>query len=452
MLESDSLEFNRLYYIYDSNYEYYNQLNQFFRIYGQFDFAVRKYIVRDPEVLHRICVKDFDYFEDHRQIVDERVDDLFGNSLIALRGEKWRQMRATLCPAFAGANIRQMFELVADCANEIVKSFRKKADNGEEINLEMKDFFSRYTSDVIATTAFGIKVNSFDEPTNEFFVKGKSVSNFGVDSFWGSIKFMLMVLFPKVASTLRMHFFDVSLTEFFKTKVVDAITERQKNDTHRSDLINMLMQVRQGANFNANANTNHQNEAITEGPQDGFAAVEESNIGKTTVTQQWNDTEISAQCFLFFLSGFEIPSSMLTFTVYELVANPLIQQKLFKEIAEMDEQFGGKQISYDDLQNLKYLDQVICESLRKWPAVPQIDRQCVKDYVYDDGNLNFEIERGCNLIVPVYGLHHDPKFFPNPNKFNPARFNDKNKHKIVPGTYLPFGLGPRHCIGELSFD
>lgn len=146
---------------------------------------------------------------------------------------------------------------------------------------------------------------------------------------------------------------------------------------------------------------------------------------------------------------------MLSFTAYELVANPDVQQKLYEEIAEMNEHLNGNRISYDGLQKMKYLDQVVSEALRKYPITVQTDRTCVKDYVYDDGDkLRFKIEKGSNIQFSMYSLHRDPKYYPNPNKFDPERFNDENKHKIMPGTYLPFGIGPRNCIGNayLNFN
>lgn len=109
----------------------------------------------------------------------------------------------------------------------------------------------------------------------------------------------------------------------------------------------------------------------------------------------------------------------------------------------------AKKITYDDVQKMKYLDQVVCEVLRKWPAAFQLDRHCVKDYDFDDGDkLKFKIEKNSNIIFPIYAVQHDPKYFPEPEKFDPERFNDENKHKIVSGTYAPFGLGPRNCIGK----
>lgn len=95
---------------------------------------------------------------------------------------------------------------------------------------------------------------------------------------------------------------------------------------------------------------------------------------------------------------------------------------------------------------MKYMDMVISETLRLWPAAPATDRFCVKDYNYDDGQIKFQVDKGTALSIPIVSLHHDEKYWNNPKKFNPERFSDDNKDMIVPGTYMPFGVGPRNCI------
>lgn len=108
--------------------------------------------------------------------------------------------------------------------------------------------------------------------------------------------------------------------------------------------------------------------------------------------------------FIIQIAGFETSSTMLTFVSYELLTNPDIQQKLYEEIVQVNEKLNGKPIDYDTLQKMKYLDQVICETLRKWPPAPQVDRVCVKDYVFDNGaGIKFNVEKGTPFIFPIYG-------------------------------------------------
>jgi cytochrome P450 family 6 len=83
------------------------------------------------------------------------------------------------------------------------------------------------------------------------------------------------------------------------------------------------------------------------------------------------------------------------------------------------------------------------------PTVPLLDRMCCKNV--DFHNHGIQIEEGTAILIPVYGLHYDPDYFPDPDKFDPERFSEKNKSKIKPFTYLPFGEGPRNCIGIIKY-
>lgn len=129
-----------------------------FRFFGLFDSGKPLLVIRDPELIKQITVKDFEHFLDHRDInVD--IGPLFGKSLFMLRGQRWRDMRATLSPAFTGSKMRQMFQLVADCSNQSTRILLERAKSTPELkSTDLKDMFTRFTTDVIATSAFGIKV------------------------------------------------------------------------------------------------------------------------------------------------------------------------------------------------------------------------------------------------------------------------------------------------------
>lgn len=156
-----------------------------------------------------------------------------------------------------------------------------------------------------------------------------------------------------------------------------------------------------------------------------------------------------------FLAGFHTTTHLLQTLTYELAKHQDFQQKLYEEIREVLASMDGKSVTYETLHKMKYMDCVISEGLRAYPPAVQIDRFCTKTIDLDLGNgKSICIEEGQAIAVPVYNVHHDPEYFPNPEKFDPARFSDENKSSIVAGSYLPFSLGPRACLGrlvELSF-
>jgi len=397
------------------------------------------YLLRDPEIVKQVTIKDFDHFVDHRVLIDEKVDPLLGNALISLQGQKWRDMRATLSPAFTGSKMREMFGLISECANDMSNYFLKESNNGEIKQIhEMKEIFSRFTNDVIATAAFGVKVDSFKDRDNEFFANGQGATN--LRGPLTILKFMGFSLFPWLIRKFKVTLIGKKFHKFFRSIVLETMAEREKKNIVRHDIINLLMESKKG---------NLKHEETTTLKENNFAAVEESTIGKTNVKRIWSDDEIVAQCFIFFFAGFETSSTMMSFLAYEIATNVDVQEKLFSEIVDAHEQLDHQLMTYDVLQTMTYLDMVISEGLRKWPPAGISDRLCVKDYNLVNGDINIKLKKGDNVWFPIYGFHTNPTYFPNPEKFDPERFSNENKKNIDSAVYLPFGSGPRNCIGKI---
>ena len=204
------------------------------------------YVLKDLDLIKRITVKDFDYFTDHRTLIHTESDPLFGNALFLLTGQKWRDMRATLSPAFTGSKMRNMFSLVGDCTNDSIATIKTQLKGQDDI-FEMKEFFSKFTVDTIATCAFGIEVNSFKNPENEFQKVAKDITN--NDGFVMMLKFFGMALLPKLMEILKVSFLGEDIAKFFRTAVHDTMSYREKEGIVRPDMINLLLQAKKGNNF-----------------------------------------------------------------------------------------------------------------------------------------------------------------------------------------------------------
>lgn len=403
------------------------------------DFSSPIVLLRDPELVKHLVVKEFDHFADHRVFIDETMDTLFGNSLISLTGQKWKDMRATLSPAFTGSKMRLMFELIVEVSEQMMGYIKKEAESKGMLELEMKQICSKFTNDVIALCAFGIKVDSFNDEDNEFHKTGKDMMNFAKPSrMWRFLGFRML---PKLMTFFKIPLMDEYIKTFFRRIVLNTMKVREEKNIHRPDMINLLMEVRKGTL--EHKTTEEEVESV------GFATVQESDVGKKAHKRNWTDDEVVAQCFLFFFAGFDTSSTVMSFAAYELTVNTDIQDKLYHEIREVNSELAGRKLTYEILQKMKYLDMVTSEVLRKWPPAPATDRYCVKDLDYEDeSGLKIKFEKGVGLWIPVYGFHRDPKYYPNPDTFDPERFSDENKHLINIDTYLPFGAGPRNCIGS----
>lgn len=393
-----------------------------FSFFGFFEDNNPTILVSNPEAIKQITVKDFSHFVNHRDVFDGDHIGLFSSSLIALKDEKWKNMRSTLSPVFTGHKMRLMLELIKEVSQQTVDYLKSLDGSDSGVDVDMKDLFGRFTNDAIATVAFGIKVDSLKDDKNEFFVNGKKANEF---SGLRLLKFMIYSNSKSLAKALKLELFDGKTMKFFMKLVLDAIEYRKQNKIVRNDMINMLMEAR-GIAIDENVSEN------LKSPQD------------------WTDIEIVAQCFLFFLGGFETTATLLSFTAHEIMENPDVQNKLVQEITEIKESLGDKNLTFEVLNNAKYLDQVISETLRKWPAAPLTDRFCKKSITFKnpDGLGDVTVEEGETIFIPIAGLHRDPKYFENPNVFDPERFSEENKGNIQPFTYMPFGVGPRSCIGS----
>lgn len=406
---------------------------------GFFDIREPVYLARDLEVIRQITIKDFDSFEDHIGFIDSESDTLFGKSLFMLSEKNWRDMRATLSPAFTGSKMRHMFDLVLECADDMAQYLVEEAKQ-KPVRWEMKELFSRYTADVIASCAFGLKTNSLKNRTNEFYTIGTNSINFA--SIKSGLRLLLIRTLPKLMRAINFEFFPTSTKNFFKSMVLETMAEREKFNILRHDVVNILMHVRSG-------NLGHQNDE-SHNDDAGFATAEESHIGKVHVKRTWDDDEIISQCFLFFIAGFDTSSTVMSFLAYELAVNQDIQKRLYEEIREVNDTLNGAHLNYDTLSKMKYMDQVISETLRRWPPALFTNRKCTRYYECNiDGN-RFFIERGKSIWIPISSIHLDPDIYENPKQFDPERFSDENKNKIQPGSYIPFGIGPRNCIGEYN--
>uniref|UniRef100_A0A1B0BXJ5 Cytochrome P450 n=1 Tax=Glossina palpalis gambiensis TaxID=67801 RepID=A0A1B0BXJ5_9MUSC len=159
--------------------------------------------------------------------------------------------------------------------------------------------------------------------------------------------------------------------------------------------------------------------------------------------REWSDIDIVGQCFLFFFAGFETAASLICLITHAVIKNPDVQEKLLREIQDVNRNL--------DCEPYSYMDMVVSETLSEWSVAPAVDRVCTDDKTY-------ELKTGQKLEIGKVGKgkrlfgyqlkHRDSQCYENPNKFDPERFSEENKDNIRPFTHLPFGLGPRNCIGS----
>ncbi|KAJ8913636.1 hypothetical protein NQ315_007353 [Exocentrus adspersus] len=377
---------------------------------GLYTLQMPLLLIIDWDLVRRVLSKDFQYFSDRGTYTNEK-DDPVGCHLFAIGGSKWRNLRAKLSPTFTSGRIKSMFQTLVDCGLVLEKYIEENITPKEAVDI--KNILGCFSTDVIGSCAFGLDCNSFKNPNSTFRMYGQKM--FFISKF-RALQILFSQSFPNFSRALGIRQVPKDIADFFTKVVEDTISYREKSNVTRKDFLQMLIDMRSDKDIKPSG--------------DG-----------TSLSMN----EIVAQSFIFFLAGFETSASTMTFTLFELATHQDIQDRLRAEIVDV---LAGhnNEITYDSVNEMKYLDQVINEAMRLRPVARLSQRVCTKDYKVPGHDLL--IERGTNVFVSLKGAQHDEEYWENPQEFNPERFNAENRKNIRQYTHMPFGEGPRACIGE----
>ncbi|XP_058453123.1 cytochrome P450 6a8-like [Malaya genurostris] len=378
---------------------------------GVFFFIEPLAIILDLDFAKDVYVKDFQYFHDRGVYSNEKADPITAH-LVTMEGTKWKNLRAKLTPTFTSGKMKMMFPTIIGVAEQFRKCMQVEANRGGEV--EMKEFLSRFTTDVIGTCAFGLECNSLKDPEAKFRQMGRKALTATPMVF---LRRIFSVTFRDLAKALNIRLSDPEVADFFMNAVRETIEYRENNKIQRNDFMDLLIKLK------------------NEDPIDD---------GTRQPLDRLTFNEIAAQAFVFFLAGFETSSTAMSFCLYELAKNQEIQDKARKNVQEVLARHEGK-MTYEAVHEMRYIENCINESLRKYPPIPNILRNTTKDYHVPD--MNVTLEKGYRVMLPVYAIHHDARYYPDPEKYDPDRFSPEETAKRHQMAFVPFGDGPRICIG-----
>uniref|UniRef100_A0A4W6F1D4 Cytochrome P450 3A n=1 Tax=Lates calcarifer TaxID=8187 RepID=A0A4W6F1D4_LATCA len=365
--------------------------------------------VMDTAMIKTILVKEcYSVFTNRR---DFGLNGPLHDAVSVVEDEEWKRIRSVLSPSFTSGRLKEMYTIMLKHSSNLIKSLNKQVE--ADAVIEVKEVFGPYSMDVVTSTAFSVDIDSINHPSDPFVANIKKMVKF---NFLNPL-LVLLVLFPFLGplfEKMDLSFFPADVMTFFYSFLEKIKSDRHKND-HKSRVDFMQLMVE------AQISENSKNESS---PQKGLT-----------------DHEILSQAMIFIFAGYETSSSSLSFLAYNLATHPHIQKTLQEEI---DETFPEKgQPTYEALMQMEYLDMVVNESMRLYPIANRLERMS-KASVEVNG---VTIPKGTVIMVPVYTLHHDPALWPEPDAFKPERFSKENKDNIDPYAFLPFGAGPRNCIG-----
>ncbi|XP_066904869.1 probable cytochrome P450 6a14 [Halyomorpha halys] len=388
---------------------------------GFFQTVLPFLMIRDPEYVNQVLISSFDHFFDRNFLIDEEINPLDAH-LFLLRGNRWRFLRNKLSPIFSAGKLRWMFEEMEKCGDVFVECIDKLADGKDRDVLEE---LARYATDVIGSCAFGFETNSLSDPNSQLRQMGRDL--FDSTGFnWTQISFLLRFSVPRLLLWLKLRSIPSSVENFFCSTISSVLETRRKTGLKRRDFVQLLLQLKEKEVVEIDTNDVDQDE-------------QENNQNNEVEKIEITDRLLMAQSFVFFVAGFETTSRTLHFLIYQLAHHPEIQERARQEVLSIKEKHA--QFSYDALKHMTFLDNCISETLRMYPPIVMLNRECTKDFSFSDGT---SIKKGEQIVIPIYSIQRDPKYFPEPMKYNPDRFTSDPQR----GAYLPFGDGPRICIGK----
>lgn len=386
---------------------YFKGKNTGYPFYGLYFLHRPVVLATDLNFIRAVMIKDFNSFVNRGEYLNEKDNPLSAH-LGRLESNRWRDMRSRLSPSFTSGKMKVMFPTVVSVAERLVECVRDSAAADSEV--EIRDIMVRYTTDVIGCVAFGIECNSLQDPDNIFRKMGKMMIDVPK---WTPFGRTVIGIFKPVAALLGIRVHHKEVTEFFMSIVKNTVEYREKNKIQRNDYMDHLIQLK----------------------------------NKEDADERLEFKDIAPQAFSFLAAGFKTSSALTTFVLYELAQdhNQHIQERARKEIEAVIAKHKGE-FTYEAMHELTYFDQIINETLRKYPAAGGVSRVANADYQY--GDMKFTIPKGMKVFIPIYGIHHDPEYYPNPDNFDPDRFLPSEIAKRPSNSYMPFGDGPRFCIGK----
>nr|CAD7569190.1 unnamed protein product [Timema californicum] len=391
--------------------------------FGFFIFDRPALIIRDPELIKHILLKEFDHFTDRFVTADEKIDPMGGKNIFLIKGSRWRHLRSNLSTTFSSGKLKRMFPLIVKCAQDL-RDYVGENGSPKDNLLDVKDVMARSAIDVIASCMYGIDSGALREPHGEFRKFGKNVFAFSPKR---AIEMLAFFFTPGLIRFVKGMFFQRHSDKFLRGVFTEAVKERETGESFRNDLVDVLLSLKR--------------KKLEEKEIKGITKKKDTEELKTL---EYTDEDLVAQAVIFFTAGFETTSITTGFALYELAMHPQVQKKLREQIGQVLDTHDGH-ITYEAIRDMKYLDMVLSETLRMYPPLPFLDRNCVKDFTIPGTDI--VIEKNTPLYIPTLGMHRDPILFPEPLKFLPERFAPENKESIHRFSYLPFGEGPHMCIG-----
>ncbi len=343
------------------------------------------YIMHHPDAVQQVLVKQADHFRKD-DFIRSAFEPFIGNGLTISEGDHWKKQRKLMTPAFHTQRIRHYADTIVAQTNLLLNQWQESPDR------DILNDMVYLTTGIVGLTMFGEdassqsnKISRLLNEVNQLFIKRAQQINV-----------------PRWMPTQHNRDLDRVVSAF--DEIIHAfIEERQKNPIDRGDLLSMLL-------------------------------LSEDEDGNRMSPQEVRDEAVT-----IFLAGNDTTASALTWTLYALSQHDGVLNKIRAEVEQIA---YNRDLEFDDLRQLTYLDAVVNEVQRLYPVTWAFSRECVEDCEI----MGYHIPAKSIITLSPYMMHRDPMWWDDPLTFNPERFiGDHDRPKY---SYYPFGGGKRMCIGS----
>jgi cytochrome P450 len=352
-------------------------------------FYVTAYFLYHPDDIEYVVSTNAKNFRKSMSLRSNFFHRLVGNGLLTSEGEIWKRQRRLAQPAFHRQRISAYGDVMVDYAQRMIATWG--AAEARDIHRDMM----RLTLEIVVRTLFNADVSQDADKVGQ--VLSQIVKPFASQA---TLKWILDNRLPTAAHR-RFHREARKIDDI----VYRIIADRRASGRDQGDLLSMLLEAQD---------------------EDGT---------------QMSDKQLRDEVMTLFLAGHETTALTLSWTWYLLAQNPLAEQKFH---AELDEVLGGRLPTFEDLARLKYTDMIAREAMRLYPPAYGLGREAIEECEIG----GFRVPRKTQVFMFQWATHRDPRFFPEPNAFQPERWTEEFTARLPKYAYFPFGGGPRFCIGN----
>ncbi|XP_075553608.1 cytochrome P450 3A14-like [Dermacentor variabilis] len=392
-------------------------------IFGFYNGDVPFVVTQDLELIEKVCVRSFSNFTGRGvTMMIEKLHPVLSESTVSIEGSKWKSTRNAMACSLSAAKLKMIMPLMEEYIAGLLRSLEEPARSGDEVN--MRQTYEQLSMEFVAQVSFGVDERFERRPDH-------SIAIFASESCARIMTGPLHMIAQSTTSFGRLMkplcLISLATEGFLKVyRKMAKIIESRKNDPscRRPDILQNLLDAEYV-----------ESKALTDGPM-----VKNGRLRSRPLS----NAEVVSCAATLFVAGYETIASSLSYLTFVFAKYPDVQEKVRQEVTDtVSEQ--GKLDFETVMKRLNYLERVIKETMRLYPpGLTFVTRQAKQDFAYK----GTQFKTGTCFMAPLYQIQRDPRFWPDPLQFNPDRFAPENEAQLVKMAYMPFGVGPRNCVGN----